>query len=267
MENQCENKEVPGLAAIASLAVSDYDGAEKYLKKAIENKSLPKIESKYLDSFIKAFAMDIGQSPANEPEKEGEEKKTTLRDVLKDTWKKEQQIRENESTADNLPRVLLKTSKGDIEIELFENDAPATVNNFVYLVEKKFYNGLPFHRVLPGFMAQGGDPNGNGTGGPGYAIPCECYKPNYRHHFRGSLSMAHAGRDTGGSQFFLTFAPTVSLDGKHTVFGRVIKGMDVLAKIQRVDPEDKEATVAPDKIIEAKVIRKRAHDYVPKKVG
>ena len=104
-------------------------------------------------------------------------------------------------------------------------------------MEKKFYDGLTFHRVIPGFMAQGGDPKGDGTGGPGYTIPDECYQENHRNHFRGSLSMANTGqRDTGGSQFFLTFVPTAHLDGKHTVFGRVIEGMDVLAKLQRCEP-------------------------------
>ena len=137
--------------------------------------------------------------------------------------------------------------------------------NFISLVKKGFYNGLTFHRVLAGFMAQGGDPTGTGSGGPGYSIACECYRPDYRQHFRGTLSMAHAGRDTGGSQFFLTFVPTPHLDGKHTAFGRVVDGMDVLAKIQRRDPGDAEAP-RPDKIIEAKVLRKRPHEYVPKKM-
>jgi hypothetical protein len=108
----------------------------------------------------------------------------------------------------------------------------------------------------------GGCPRGDGTGNPGYSIACECYQPNHRRHFRGSLSMAHAGRDTGGSQFFLSFAPTRGLDGKHTVFGRVIQGLDVLGKLQRRDPEDPDA-LEPDKIPQAKVLRKRNHPYVP----
>jgi cyclophilin family peptidyl-prolyl cis-trans isomerase len=165
--------------------------------------------------------------------------------------------------------VLLKTNKGDIVIELFENEAPKTVGNFVSLVENGFYNGLTFHRVLPGFMAQGGCPDGNGMGGPGYTIPCECNQPNYRRHFRGTLSMAHAGPNTGGSQFFLTFIPTSGLDGKHTAFGRVVDGMDVLAKIQRRDPSPQtpRPLPTPDSIIEAKVLRKRPHDYKPTKMG
>ncbi|MBC7856939.1 MAG: peptidylprolyl isomerase, partial [Pirellulaceae bacterium] len=110
-----------------------------------------------------------------------------------------------------MPRVKMTTTKGVMVIELFENEAPDTVGNFLSLVEKKFYDDKSFHRVLNHFMAQGGDPKGDGTGGPGYQIYCECHKPDYRRHFRGCLSMAHAGRDTGGSQFFLTFRPTPEL--------------------------------------------------------
>jgi len=182
-------------------------------------------------------------------------------------WKKEKEIRVAEAKADDLPRVLLKTNRGDIVVELFENEAPNTVANFVALVEQGFYNGLTFHRVLPGFMIQGGCPKGNGTGGPGYQIPCECTQADHRNHFRGTLSMAHAGRDTGGSQFFITLIPTTHLDGEHTVFGRVIQGMNVLARIQKRDPADlKEGLGPPDEIVEAKVLRKRAHKYEVKKV-
>ena len=179
--------------------------------------------------------------------------------IYRDKWAAEQKLREAEATADDLPRVELKTSKGTIVIELFENEAPQAVANFLTLVESGFYNGTSFHRVLQGFMAQGGDPKGDGTGGPGYSIACECYEPDARMHFRGTLSMAHAGRDSGGSQFFLTFVPTAHLDGKHTVFGRVIEGMDVLTKLTRREPG---AGAPPaDKIIEAKVLRKRDHKY------
>jgi cyclophilin family peptidyl-prolyl cis-trans isomerase len=163
--------------------------------------------------------------------------------------------------AEELPQVLLKTSKGDVLIELYEDEAPNTVANFINLVEKKFYNGIVFHRVIDGFMAQGGDPTGTGTGGPGYAIPCECYAPNARKHQRGSLSMAHAGKDTGGSQFFLTFVATPHLDGRHTVFGQVIQGMENVDKFARRDPR---VGGESDKIIEAVVVRKRNHEYVPK---
>ena len=110
-------------------------------------------------------------------------------------------------------------------------------------------------------MAQGGDPTGTGTGGPGYAIYDECKKPNFRRHFRGSVSMAKSpGPNTGGSQFFLTFLPTAHLNGEHTCFGRIVEGLDVLAKLQRVNPEDM-AKPTPDKIIKAEVVRKRDHAY------
>jgi cyclophilin family peptidyl-prolyl cis-trans isomerase len=183
-------------------------------------------------------------------------------------WKKEQEIRAREAAApeaEKLPHVVFKTTKGDIEFELFENQAPNTVANFISLVEKKKYDGIAFHRVLPNFMAQGGDPNtldddpaNDGQGGPGYTIECECYRPDARMHFQGSLSMAHAGKDTGGSQFFITHLPTSHLnpDAKiergHTVFGRVVKGMLVAASLQ-----------AKDKIISAKVLNKRNHKYEP----
>jgi peptidyl-prolyl cis-trans isomerase B (cyclophilin B) len=114
-------------------------------------------------------------------------------------------------------------------------------------------------------MAQGGCPQGNGSGGPGYTIKCETDAANHRKHFRGTLSMAHAGKDTGGSQFFLTFVPTAHLNGQHTVFGRVIEGMDVLGKLQRIDPSESGAAVTPDKIIKVEVIRKRDHEYKPNK--
>ena len=112
---------------------------------------------------------------------------------------------------------IIKTGKGDINIEFFEKDAPKTVANFAKLAESGFYNGLTFHRVIPNFVIQGGCPSGDGTGGPGYTIKCEI---NPNKHLTGSLSMAHRGKDTGGSQFFVCHSPQSHLDGKHTVFGR-----------------------------------------------
>ena len=200
-----------------------------------------------------------------------EEGKENLKELpkTKELWDKEQAIRAKEKDADDLPRVKLVTNKGTIIIELFENEAPQTVGNFVHLVETKAYDNTDFHRVLPNFMAQGGDPKGDGTGGPGYEIPCECYRDDHRVHFRGSLSMAHSGKDTGGSQFFLTFRRTPHLDGKHTVFGRVIEGFDVLPKLQRRNPELAGLGTplpTPDKILSATVVRKREHEYAPTKV-
>ncbi|HVX59825.1 MAG TPA: peptidylprolyl isomerase [Pirellulales bacterium] len=245
IKHNYDNPRVYNLAGVSAFCTNQFDKAKEYLNKAQKASAL--------DSTGQTFLSKI--------------------DECQKLWEKEAELRAAEAKADDLPRVLLKTSKGDIEIELFENEAPNTVANFISLVEKGFYDGLNFHRVLPHFMAQGGDPKGNGTGGPGYNIECECYKPERRLHFRGSLSMAHAGRDSGGSQFFMMFRPSgptsgYDLNGKHTVFGRIIKGMDVLADIQRTEgaegmPTNKE----PDKIVEAKVLRKRDHEYKPRHVG
>jgi peptidyl-prolyl cis-trans isomerase B (cyclophilin B) len=130
----------------------------------------------------------------------------------------------------------IKTDKGTMVVEFYEKDAPNTVNNFVKLAKEGFYKDLNFHRVLPGFVAQGGCPNGNGAGGPGYKIDCELDGDN-QFHDRGVLSMAHAGRNTGGSQFFLvhTRQATQHLDRNHTCFGKVVEGLDIIEKIQQGD--------------------------------
>ena len=133
-----------------------------------------------------------------------------------------------------MTRALFETEVGNINIEFFSNDAPNTVNNFTKLINEGFYDGLAFHRVIPGFMAQGGCPNTRegstgmpGTGGPGYNIKCEI---NQNKHIKGSLSMAHAGKDTGGSQFFIVYEQQPHLDGVHTVFGKT-DDMDVVLKL------------------------------------
>ncbi|CAM3567767.1 peptidylprolyl isomerase [Marinicrinis lubricantis] len=123
---------------------------------------------------------------------------------------------------------------GTIQIELFEKDAPGTVANFEKLANSGFYNGLTFHRVIPNFVAQGGCPNGTGTGGPGYTIKCET-AGNPHKHVRGVIAMAHAGKDTGGSQFYITYDAFPHLDGVHTVFGKVTSGMDVVDQITQGD--------------------------------
>ena len=189
-------------------------------------------------------------------------KKAEANGVQKPKVEEEMAKRKADAAADDRPRVKITTSKGDLVVELFEDDAPNTVANFISLVEKGFYDGTPFHRVIGGFMAQGGDPTGTGAGGPGYVIECESELPGARKHFLGTLSMAHAGKDTGGSQFFLTFRPTEHLDGKHTVFGRVIQGFDVLSKITRTEGEM--AGTDRDTIVKATMLRKRDHAYVPK---
>jgi len=198
---------------------------------------------------------------------------TRIEDYLK-FWQSEVAIREAEKAAADdpekgLPRALLKTDKGDIEVLLCENEAPNTVANFISLIEAMKYDGTVFHRVVPNFVIQGGDPNSldddpanDGQGGPGYTIACECYAENARKHFRGSLSMAHSGKDTGGSQFFITHRPTANLNADeqsqrgHTVFGYVVKGMDVVDSMTK-----------GDRIIEAKVLGKRNHEYKPETIA
>ena len=127
-------------------------------------------------------------------------------------------------------RANFETSMGNFTIELFEQQAPKTVENFVKLAEKKFYDGVIFHRVIDGFMIQGGDPTGTGRGGPGYQFADE-FHPQLKHTSEGILSMANAGPNTNGSQFFITLTATPHLDGKHAVFGKVVEGMDVVKKI------------------------------------
>ena len=126
------------------------------------------------------------------------------------------------------------TSRGRIVVELFTKDAPKTVNNFVFLAREGFYDGTVFHRVIADFMVQGGDPTGTGRGGPGYRFEDET-KNNPNRHARGVLSMANAGPNTNGSQFFITHVDTPWLDGKHTVFGRVLSGQDVVDAVQQGD--------------------------------
>ncbi len=134
----------------------------------------------------------------------------------------------------------MHTSKGVMKIEFYDEDAPKTVENFVTLARKGFYDGLSFHRVIPGFVIQGGCPNGTGTGGPGYTIKCETSGGN-QYHDRGVLSMAHAGRDTGGSQFFICHnrQNTAHLDRNHTCFGRVVEGIDIVDNIRQGDVIEK----------------------------
>ena len=158
--------------------------------------------------------------------------------------------REEKTMTEPLPQVTIETERGKVVLELAEDDAPNTVANFISLADKGFYNGGVFHRVIPNFMIQGGDPTGKGTGGPGYVIADE-FSPLLR-HARGVISMANAGPNTGGSQFFITHVPFSHLDGKHAVFGRVTSGMDVVDAIK-----------AGDKIVRITVDRKRNHPYQP----
>jgi len=244
IEHKYSSPQLDYYAGASAFDIGDFDAAEKYLRRAHEAKTLDEAGTHLLDLV---------------PEERAK-------------WEREQKLREAETKADNLPRVELIIGdgagheKGKVIVELFENEAPNTVANFISLVEQHKYDGLPFHRVLSGFMAQGGDPLGDGTGGPSYHIADECNLPNHRDHFRGSLSMAHSAQpNSNGSQFFICYVPTSHLDGMHTVFGRVIEGIDVVDHIQRADPE-KPSGLRPDKILKAKVLRKREHAYEPQKL-
>lgn len=235
--------QVYAVAGGSAFNTANYDDAEKYLNL---------IDPKLLDEKAKGMLAEI-------PE-------------MRKKWDREQKFRQAEAKANDLPRVELTIGdaaghvKGKVVVELFENEAPNTVANFISLVEKKFYDGLTFHRVLPEFMAQGGDPQGNGQGGPGYNIADEFKQPSHREHFRGSLSMAHSSLpNSNGSQFFICFVPRSQLDGGYTVFGRVIEGMDVVDSIQRINPDEPKG-IRPDVILKAVVLRKRPHAYVPQKL-
>jgi peptidyl-prolyl cis-trans isomerase B (cyclophilin B) len=135
-----------------------------------------------------------------------------------------------------MSQVKISTGKGDMIVELYDNETPITTNNFKKLINEGFYNGLNFHRVIPNFMIQGGCPNGTGSGGPGYNIPCEV-SAEKQYHDKGVLSMAHAGRNTGGSQFFICHSRqgTQHLDRNHTCFGKVVDGLDVIDMITQGD--------------------------------
>ena len=135
-----------------------------------------------------------------------------------------------------MKKAIINTNKGEMEVEFFEKDAPKTVKNFIDLIEKEYYDGLTFHRVIPDFVIQGGCPQGTGEGGPGYSIDCELDGDN-QFHDTGVLSMAHAGRNTGGSQFFICHSRnnTSHLDRNHTCFGKVVKGIEVINLIAEGD--------------------------------
>lgn len=137
-------------------------------------------------------------------------------------------------------RARMETDRGTMVIELFADKTPVTVNNFVFLSREGFYDGVIFHRVIADFMVQGGDPTGTGRGGPGYRFADE-FVPSLKHDKRGILSMANAGPGTNGSQFFITHGPTPHLNGKHTVFGQVVEGLDVLMSIPPRDPGNPKA--------------------------
>src|SRR3989338_9514216 len=170
--------------------------------------------------------------------------------VLTGISEAKKEVKKKGKSVEQTTYAILDTTKGKIKIKLFPDKTPKTVANFVKLTEKKFYDGLIFHRVIPDFMIQGGDPSGNGTGGPGYTFADE-FNPTLKHSKPGILSMANAGPNTNGSQFFITAKATPWLDGHHTVFGEVVEGRDVVHVIEKVERDSRDKPI---------------HDVVIKKV-
>ena len=170
-----------------------------------------------------------------------------------DAWVKAEDVQPDTRSV-VLPKAIIKTNYGDIKLELFAERAPLTVANFIKLAEKDFYDGVIFHRIIPDFMIQTGDPTGTGRGGPGYTFKDE-FHPELKHAKPGILSMANSGPNTNGSQFFITLKPTPGLDGRHSVFGQVIEGMDVVEKIVNL-PRDKQDRPL-SKVVMEKVIIER----------
>lgn len=195
-------------------------------------------------------------------------------DSIKKDFDRELATREAEAMADDLPQVELNTTQGKIVMELFENEAPDTVGNFISLVESGFYDGIVFHRVVKGFMAQAGGFSMRGPQMVNYQIYDEFKSENARQHFRGTVSMATVPGvpDSGSTQFYITFSPQPMLDGRQTVFGRIISDMEVVDSLTanyEVDSEGQEKAIEdilPDRITSARVIRKRDHEYKPNRV-
>jgi cyclophilin family peptidyl-prolyl cis-trans isomerase len=233
LENQIEDRAVYESAARAAFACSEFDLAERYLR---------------------VLAKGEGRKSRS---------KNRLRLIApyREAWASEQELRQAEQLAADLPRVLLRTERGEIELELFENEAPNTVANFIGLVERGFYDGLTFHHVLSPFGAQAGCPHGDGTGSPGYFIPHEFDKPDHRIHFRGSLGTVTEGPYANGCQFCLTFQPRPEREGRSTVFGRIVRGIEVLARLQRRSVDQLDTRIHADRILTARVLRKRNHEY------
>lgn len=186
---------------------------------------------------------------------------------LKKSWEKELARREKDQQQDNLPRVQIETEFGNMVIELFEDDSPQTVANFIHLVEQGFYDGTYFQDIRPGDTARAGCPKGDGTGDPGYRIANEPTDADSRRFFAGTVGMHHDGVDTAGCMFFITYQPKPLFDLKYVAFGRIIEGLETLYSLPRSDPKTAQLSSAePPKIIRATVLRKRDHEYVPTKV-
>ena len=250
---------------------------EKLLEASPDDEDLKlKLGLAYMKTNRFAKAMSLLQAVPNKLQDLSPAEQSLLRNLpqMEYLFQQEQKIRAQEAAADDLPRVELMTSNGRIVIELFENEAPETVANFISRVESGHYDGTIFHRVIDDFVAQGGGFKPDGQQQPvSYNINDEFKNKNFRRHFHGSISMANTGKpNSGAAEFFINLIGTPFLDGRHTVFGRVIEGESTyqsLTRTHRVSEKEDEHepidTALPDSIISAKVLRKRPHEYVPVK--
>ncbi len=226
----------------------------------------------HFDEVIPYYQTFVGEHGVDKLEKV-DHLLANIIEVYRPWWEEELQRRAADAQADDLPRVLLETTRGPVLIELFEDAAPNTVANFIQLVESGFYDGLDFYQVVDNLLAMNGDPNGDGSGTSGRYIPDEHDRPQRRRIFRGSLFMAKVPvapdssdfvPDTASSQFVIALMPIIPKELTQTVFGRVIEGMDVIGSFQRVDPQEKkedQIQLPPDRIVSARVVRKRDHAY------
>ncbi len=207
--------------------------------------------------FVSVFAFGCGKEDVKNEVKKTDSVKTqttqTQNEVKKDSLKTETKDSETKKDDKKLDYVKFETSMGTFKAKLFSKEAPITTENFRGLVEKGFYNGIIFHRIIDGFMIQGGDPTGTGRGGSGTTIKDE-FGPGLKHSKKGILSMANAGPNTGTSQFFITLAPTPHLDGKHAIFGEIVEGMSIVEKIGKVKTGSMDRPVEDVKMIKVTMV-------------
>jgi len=207
--------------------------------------------------FVSVFAFGCGKEDVKNEVKKTDSVKTqttqTQNEVKKDSIKTETKDSETKKDDKKLDYVKFETSMGTFKAKLFSKEAPITTENFRSLVEKGFYNGIIFHRIIDGFMIQGGDPTGTGRGGSGTTIKDE-FGPGLKHSKKGILSMANAGPNTGTSQFFITLAPTPHLDGKHAIFGEIVEGMSIVEKIGKVKTGSMDRPVEDVKMIKVTMV-------------
>jgi len=208
-------------------------------------------------AFVSVFALGCGKEDVKNEVKKTDSVKTqttqTQNEVKKDSIKTETKDSETKKDDKKLDYVKFETSMGTFKAKLFSKEAPITTENFRGLVEKGFYNGIIFHRIIDGFMIQGGDPTGTGRGGSGTTIKDE-FGPGLKHSKKGILSMANAGPNTGTSQFFITLAPTPHLDGKHAIFGEIVEGMSIVEKIGKVKTGSMDRPVEDVKMIKVTMV-------------